>query len=74
MDASSIVVPESKDAGIWSYPWVRAPHSHCLALRISRLLVSQGFAWGAPVLHISISVPPNDWYWQHFELSLLSPR
>ena len=43
------------------------------ALRISRLLVSQWFAWVAPVLHISLCGQPMDWYRQDFERVIAVP-
>jgi hypothetical protein len=43
------------------------------ALRISPLLISRWFAWIAPVLQISISVPSGDWYLQHLELATIFP-
>jgi hypothetical protein len=43
------------------------------ALLISPWLVSRWFAWIAPLLQISVGVPPGDWYLQHFELATIFP-
>ena len=43
------------------------------ALRVSGSLVARWFAWVAPILQISSSVPPRDWYLQHFELVTIIP-
>lgn len=46
---------------------------YTFALQISMVLVGRWFAWVAPVLHVSSSVPPADWYLQHLEVVIVIP-
>jgi hypothetical protein len=43
------------------------------ALHISGFLVFRWFAWVAPILQISGSVPAPDWYLQHLEVITIVP-
>jgi len=75
MDTPSIAAPEA------SLPWFGfipafALHTaivYTCALHISGFLVGRWFAWVAPILQISSSVPPVDWYLQHFEVVIIIP-
>lgn len=46
---------------------------YTFALHVSGSLVSRWFAWIAPLLHISTSIRPVDWYLQHLELVTIVP-
>ncbi|MGB6675134.1 MAG: hypothetical protein WBE44_00450 [Terriglobales bacterium] len=75
MEAPSIAVPEAKTPWFGTIP-AFALHTaivYTCALRVSGSLVARWFAWVAPILQISSSVPPRDWYLQHFELVTIIP-
>jgi hypothetical protein len=75
MEAPSIAVPEPKAPWFGPLP-AFALHTaivYTCALHISMFLVGRWFAWVAPILQISSSVPPLDWYLQHFELVITVP-
>jgi len=75
MEAPSIVIPEATQPWFGFVP-AFALHTaivYTCALHISAFLVGRWFAWVAPILQISSSVPPADWYLQHFELVIVIP-
>jgi len=43
------------------------------AINLSQWLVFHWFRWVAPIFSVSTSVPPPDWYLQHFELMTILP-
>src|ERR1700730_17727715 len=74
-EAVSVVAPEGSPPWFGFIPAV-ALHTaivYTCALQISGFLVGRWFAWVAPVLQISNSVPPLDWYLQHFEVVIIVP-
>jgi hypothetical protein len=75
MEAPSIVIPDATQPWFGFVP-AFALHTaivYTCALHISGFLVGRWFAWFAPVLQISSSVPPADWYLQHLELVTIIP-
>jgi hypothetical protein len=43
------------------------------AIHLSQWLVFHWFRWVAPIFNVSTSIPPPDWYLQHFELMTILP-
>ena len=43
------------------------------AIHLSQWLVFHWFRWVAPIFNVSTSVPPPDWYLQHFEVMTILP-
>ena len=75
MEESSIVVPPANPPWFGPIP-AFALHTaivYISALHVSLFLVGRWFAWIAPALQIPVSVPPADWYLQHFELVIIIP-
>jgi hypothetical protein len=75
MVEDSIAVPKGKPTwlGLVSTFALHTAIVYTLALQISMFLVGRWFAWIAPVLQISSSVSPADWYLRHLELVLVIP-
>jgi hypothetical protein len=47
--------------------------AYTCAIHLSQWLVFHWFGWVTLIFHISPSVPPPDWYLQHFELMTILP-
>jgi len=75
MEEPFIPVPESKTPWFGAVPGF-ALHTaivYTCALHISGFLIGRWFAWVTPLLQISSSVPPQDWYLQHLEIVTIVP-